>query len=101
MAIVDRSGIARCTPYDVRRTFVSHLAMAGVSAAVTQKLAGHASLATTIKHYTGTMPEALREAQGRLRFRCEAVGASESDRAASSAEDGREGKIIRFPRATG
>ena len=37
--IVKRSGIKRCTLHDLRRTSVSHMAMAGVNEAVVQKLA--------------------------------------------------------------
>jgi hypothetical protein len=35
---------------------------------VVQKLAGHASMGTTLKYYTHIMPEALRVAQARLPF---------------------------------
>lgn len=63
-----RAGIKRCALHDLRRTFVSQLAMAGVNAAVVQKLAGHASIATTVKYYTGVMPEALQAAQTKLPF---------------------------------
>jgi len=62
------SGIERCTLHDLRRTFISHLAMAGVNEAVGQKLAGHAQLSTTLEHYTRIMPDALRSAQARLPF---------------------------------
>jgi integrase len=67
--IVKRAGIVWCTLHDLRRTFVSQLAMAGVNAAVVQKLAGHCQISTTIKHYTGIMPEALRAAQASLPLR--------------------------------
>ncbi len=66
--IVQEAGIAHCTLHDLRRTFVSHLAMAGVNAAVVQKLAGHASINTTVTYYTGILPSALRDAQARLPF---------------------------------
>jgi len=33
-----------------------------------QKLAGHASISTTVKHYTGTIADALRSAQECLPF---------------------------------
>ena len=56
--IVTKAGIKRCTVHDLRRTFISHLAMAGVNEAVVQKLAGHASIETTLKHYTRILPEA-------------------------------------------
>jgi len=66
--IVKRAGIRYCTLHDLRRTFVSQLAMAGVNEAVVQKLAGHASMGTTLQYYTHIMPEALRVAQARLPF---------------------------------
>jgi len=63
-----RAEIRRCTFHDLRRTFVSHLAMAGVNEAVVQQLAGHTSMATTLKYHTGIMPEALRAAQVQLPY---------------------------------
>lgn len=41
------AGVARCTPHDLRRTFVSGSLDAGLDLAVVQRLAGHASPATT------------------------------------------------------
>ena len=64
--IVHKSGIRHCTIHDLRRTFVSHLAMAGVNQAVVQQLAGHASMQTTLRHYTAILPEVAREAPSRL-----------------------------------
>ena len=64
--IIKRAGITWCTIHDLRRTFVSHLAMAGVNEAVVQKLAGHASMSTTLKHYTLILPEVAKLAPLRL-----------------------------------
>lgn len=66
--IADKAGIPHCTLHDLRRTFVSQLAMAGVNAAVVQQLAGHASISTTVRYYTGIMPDVLRDARDRLPF---------------------------------
>jgi len=66
--IVERAGIDRCTLHDLRRTFVSHLAMAGVNEAVVKDLAGHAAIQTTLKHYTRILPESLRLAPLRLAY---------------------------------
>ncbi len=55
-AIVRRAGMADRTIHDLRRTFESQLTMAGVSAALTQTLAGHAPISTTVRHYTGVTP---------------------------------------------
>jgi integrase len=56
------------TFHDLRRTFLSHLQMAGVSSAVAQKLAGHSSISTTEKFYTRILPDALRAAPARLPY---------------------------------
>lgn len=64
--IVERAEIRKCNVHDLRRTFISHLAMAGVNEAVVQKLAGHASMETTLKHYTMILPEVAQRAPGRL-----------------------------------
>ena len=66
--IVKRAGIEPCTIHDLRKTFVSHLANAGENEAVVQKLAGHASMATTLKHYTRILPEILRKAPAKLPY---------------------------------
>jgi integrase len=66
--IVKRAGIEPCTIHDLRKTFLSYLANAGENEAVVQKLAGHASMATTLKHYTRILPETLRRAPGKLPY---------------------------------
>ena len=54
--------------HDLRRTFVSHLAMAGVNEAVVRELAGHSSITTTLCSCTGIISETLRDAQCRLPY---------------------------------
>lgn len=66
--LVERSGIKYCSIHDLRRTFVSHLAMAGINEALVKELAGHASIGTTLRYYTQILPEALRLAQASLPF---------------------------------
>jgi integrase len=66
--LVRRAGIKHCCLHDLRRTFVSHLAMAGISEVVAQKLVGHAGVTTTQKYYTGILPEALKAAPERLPY---------------------------------
>ena len=66
--IVKRAGIPKCSMHDLRRTFVSQLAMAGVNEAIVQKLAGHSSITTTLTYYTHILPHALRAAQDALPF---------------------------------
>jgi len=67
-SIVERAGIEYCSLHDLRRTFISHLAMADVNAAVVKELAGHSSIVTTQKYYTRIAPEALASAQAKLPF---------------------------------
>jgi integrase len=100
--IVQEAGIKYCTLHDLRRTFVSHLANAGVNAALVQQLAGHSAIATTVRYYTGVMPDALREAQAQLPFD-DAIGiVSESYHGPREAADGRtEGKIVSLFSKTG
>ena len=66
--IVEEAGIAPCTIHDLRRTFCSYLAMAGVNEAIVQKLAGHSSITTTLKHYTHIVSDSLRRAQASLPY---------------------------------
>ncbi len=66
--IVDRAEIEYCTPHDLRRTFVSHLAMKGASAPVVKELAGHSSIMTTQRYYTKISEKAMRSAQDKLEF---------------------------------
>ena len=42
--------------------------MAGVNEAIVQQLAGHASISTTLKHYTHIFPDSLRRAQESLPY---------------------------------
>lgn len=99
--IVRRSGIAHCTAHDLRRTFVSQLAMAGVNAAVVQKLAGHSQISTTIKHYTGIMPDALKAAQASMPLRSVLTDVSKLYHGPEKAESVPDAKIIRLYRAIG
>lgn len=66
--LVERGEIPHCTVHDLRRTYCSHLAMAGVPEAVTQTLAGHASPNTTRKHYIGVLPDVVTGAPDRLPY---------------------------------
>jgi len=65
--IVARAGIADCTPHDLRRTYISRLLRSGAKLPAVQRLAGHASINTTIKHYTAVNDEDLRAAVKNLR----------------------------------
>lgn len=95
-AIIKRSGIPRCTFHDLRRAFISQLAMAGVTEAVAQKLAGHASIMTTVKHYTAIMPESLRAAQERLPYRDVVSDASDTYQGRNASESSKKAKITRL-----
>jgi len=98
--VVEGAGIKYCTLHDLRRTFVSHLANAGVNAALVQQLAGHSAIATTVKYYTGVMPEALRAAQARLPFQKVIGGVSDMYHVPDEAAGvGKDGRIIKLASA--
>ncbi len=94
--IVRRSGIERCTLHDLRRTFASQLAMADVNQAVVQRLAGHASITTTLRHYTGIFPEVLRSAQMRLRYATGAGVPPNSTHGGREATHASEVKVVKL-----
>lgn len=91
--IVKRAGIPSCTLHDLRRTFCSHLAMDGVNEAVVQRLAGHASITTTLRHYTSIFPEVLRSAQLRLRYATGGGVIPKSTQIAGEIADGAESEV--------
>lgn len=64
--IVEAAGIARCTVHDLRRTFCSDLAAAGVNQVVVQRLAGHASMTTTAQYYQAVGDQTKRAAIRKL-----------------------------------
>lgn len=66
--IVARAGIARCRMKDLRDTFASTLANAGVNQAIVQRLAGHTNITTTLRHYTQVRDESMVEATEALSF---------------------------------
>ncbi len=60
--IAKRAGVKNCSAHDLRRTMVSQFAALGLNQAVAQQLAGHSSLDTTTRYYTGIQTETLRTA---------------------------------------
>ncbi len=92
--IVRGAEIEHCSLHGLRRTFVSHLAMAGVNAAIVQKPAGHGSINTTVRRYTGIMPEALRSAQARFPFQSALADVSYPDRAAGTGSEKETAQVV-------
>jgi integrase len=99
--IVRSAGIPHCTTHDLRRTFISHLAMAGVNAAAVQKLAGHSSISTTLKHYTSILPEVLRAAPLRLPYAESVEGVSKVYRGEETDADAERTQVASLSARTG
>ena len=58
--VVERAGVRRIRPYDMRHTFATLALLAGVHVKVVSEMLGHASIDQTLKtysHYLPTMQE--------------------------------------------
>jgi len=62
-----RAGLRPIRAHVLRHTFCSHLAMRGAPPKAIQELAGHATMAMTMR-YMHLAPSALREASSHLNF---------------------------------
>ena len=60
--IVTAAKIKRCTIHNLRDTFCTDLARAGINQKIVQELAGHESIATTAKYYQYVPDDAKRDA---------------------------------------
>ena len=60
--IVTDAKIKRCTIHNLRDTFCTDLARAGVNQRIVQELAGHESISTTAKYYQYVPDDAKRDA---------------------------------------
>jgi integrase len=65
LGAVRRAEILPCRFHDLRHTFATRLASAGVDLATVKELLGHASVSTTMK-YTHPAPQHKRDAVARL-----------------------------------
>ena len=57
-----KAGVADFTPLDCRRTLAGDLLDRGIDISIVAKLLGHASTATTERHYADLAPDRLRSA---------------------------------------
>ncbi len=55
-----QAGVRRCSPHDFRRSFVTNLLENNVDVVLTQRLAGHANAATTLRYDRRNHPEISR-----------------------------------------
>ncbi len=65
--LIDTAGVARFTPHDLRRTYVTRLIRANVSLPTVQKLAGHADIKTTLRFYNWVSMDDMRAGVARIR----------------------------------
>ncbi|MFC1601870.1 tyrosine-type recombinase/integrase, partial [Candidatus Sumerlaeota bacterium] len=68
------AGIGHCRVHDLRHTFASHLAMAGVPLLTIKELLGHTTLEMTLR-YSHLSPQVAAEAVAGLNFGAQSVGA--------------------------
>ena len=68
--LIDDSGAPRFSMHDLRRTFVTNLLGTGTDPKSVQKLAGHADVNTTLKHYAAVRAKNLLAAITRRFFSC-------------------------------
>jgi len=71
-------------------------ALAGVNASVVEQIAGHASITTTMKHYTQILPSALRASQARLPFGDALSDIPDTYHRPDDGKEGKKGKIVTF-----
>lgn len=64
--IVESAGIAKCTIHNLRDTYCTDLAKAGVNQRIVQELAGHKSMMTTARYYQLVNTDTKRDAVRRL-----------------------------------
>ena len=65
--IIRKTGIKSLTIHDLRRTYITRLIRAKAELSTVQKLAGHASVQTTLKYYNQVSDDDMRAAVAKLR----------------------------------
>ncbi len=65
--VLAKAGVDNVTVHDLRRTYISRLVRSGAVLPVVQRLAGHASISTTMKYYTHVNTADLKAASVNVR----------------------------------
>ena len=64
--LIDKAGIGHATLHDLRRSFSTLAQRAGIDRHTVKDLGGWSTVGVVEKHYTGEVPDRLREAMSKL-----------------------------------
>lgn len=65
--MIEDAGIPAITVHDMRRTGISRALLGNMPCTLVQRLAGHKSIATTMRHYAEVSKRDLRDAVAKYR----------------------------------